>query len=102
VPGAPTPIWMGSLDDANNPTCDLAHAADPTRCKPCTQVNGCLNPCDSCELCVGKRALPVGCEQGGCTTPVCPTGLTPCGTPCLPACPTGEICITGCCAPIPR
>src|SRR5690349_20572194 len=40
VPGAPTPIWMGSIDASGNPTCDLAHVADPLKCRPCTQVAG--------------------------------------------------------------
>lgn len=102
VQGAPTPIWMGSLDESGNPTCDLAHVADPTRCKPCSQVPGCLNPCGECELCVGKTTLPAACEQNGCATPVCPFGRPSCGTPCLAACRSGETCITGCCVQVPR
>ena len=102
VPGAPTAIWVGSLDENDNPTCDLAHVADPTRCTPCTQVGACLNPCDACELCVGKRTLPPECEGGECKTPVCPTGASPCGTSCLPPCQSGEVCITGCCIPEPH
>lgn len=96
IPGAPTAVWLGSVDQNGN-HCDLAHVADPSRCRPCTQVTACLNPCDTCELCVGKRTLPSGCGQGGCETPVCPPAYQPCGTPCLPACQTGEICVTGCC-----
>jgi hypothetical protein len=102
IPGAPTPVWLGSVDSAGAPSCDFDHVGDPTRCRPCTQVAACLNPCDSCELCIGKRSLPPGCERGGCTTPVCPAGFPPCGTPCLPACRTGETCITGCCVQDPR
>ena len=103
VPGAQTPIWMGSVDSAGKGTCDLAHVGDPTRCRPCTQVAACLNTCETCELCVGKRSLPASCGDGSsCAVPLCPGSLNPCGTPCLPACRTGEICITGCCAKEPR
>jgi hypothetical protein len=102
LPGASTPIFMGSQDGAGNGTCDLAHVNDPTRCRPCTQVAGCLNPCDTCELCVGKRELPASCSEAGCAVPVCPAGLAPCGTPCLPKCDEGQICITGCCVREPH
>jgi len=99
IPGAPTPVWLGSVDDLGNPTCDLAHVADPTRCKPCTQVQGCLNPCDTCELCIGKQVLPPSC--GGSPPPTCPAPKcavgTPCGSDCLPSCPDGQACVTGCC-----
>jgi hypothetical protein len=101
VPGAPTPIWLGSVDAAGIASCDRAHLADPTRCRPCTQVSGCLNPCDICELCVGKATLPPECGTG-CASPECPAGQTPCGTPCLPACQNGTTCITGCCVPGPH
>lgn len=102
VPGAPTPVWLGSVDAQGRGTCDLAHAADPNLCKPCTQVSGCLNPCDTCELCVGKRELPASCPGATCVAPSCPAGLLPCGTPCLPACPLGETCVTGCCVEPPH
>lgn len=102
VAGASTPVWLGSQDDAGNPLCDLAHVADPTRCKPCTQVPSCLNPCDECERCIGKTQLPATCREGGsCPVPQCTRG-TPCGDPCLPACPAGHWCITGCCVEPPR
>lgn len=97
IPGAPTPVWVGSTDDLDNATCDLAHVADPTRCRPCTQVTSCLNVCEHCELCVGKPTLPPDCPaDGGCAVPVC-DGEIPC-SPCLPPCPYGYSCITGCCA----
>jgi hypothetical protein len=99
--------------------------SDPTKCKPCTQVNGCFNDCKTCELCIGKTTLPPECTPGGsggaggsggtgpgtggsggaggsgsCVPPVCPTGIQPCGVACLPSCPSGTYCITGCCQPI--
>jgi len=96
------PFWLGSVFAQGSPSCDIDHIADPTRCKPCTQVTACLNPCEDCELCVGKRVLPASCSSGGCVTPSCPAGLTPCGTPCLPGCPSGQACITGCCVTAPH
>ncbi len=99
IPGAPTPVWLGSTDALGNPSCDSAHAADPSRCKPCTQVAGCLNPCETCELCVGKRELPASCAPTPaptCTAPACANGPA-CGLDCLPQCPAGEACVTGCC-----
>jgi hypothetical protein len=100
--GASTPVWLGSVDDRNQSTCDLEHAADPTRCKPCTQVTSCLNRCDPCERCIGKTELPAGCNPGGgCPTPTCDRGA-PCGSPCLPPCSPGQSCVTGCCVDPPR
>ena len=103
IPGAPTPafVFLGSVDDFGN-TCDLSHLADPARCRPCTQVAACRNPCETCERCVGKTGLPPSCGNGtACPAPVCPGGH-PCGADCLPACPNGQACITGCCIDPPR
>jgi hypothetical protein len=101
VPGAATPIWLGS-SDANGQSCDLAHVGDPTRCKPCTQVPSCLNPCETCERCIGKSTLPSSCSPGtGCPIPECVHGA-PCGDSCLADCPSGQSCITGCCQANPR
>lgn len=97
IPGAPTPVWVGSVDALGSPTCDAAHVADPSRCHPCTQVEACRNPCDTCERCVGKTELPPSCGMGvDCPAPVCPQGQ-PCGAACLGPCPAGQACITGCC-----
>jgi hypothetical protein len=96
-------VFIGSVDDQGNPSCDLEHIADPTRCKPCTQEPSCANPCDSCEICVGKRTLEPGCMGGGaCVAPKCGTLLEPCGLDCLPGCPAGFACVTGCCIEPPR
>jgi hypothetical protein len=103
VPGAATPVFVGSVDPLGNPTCDLAHVGDPARCRPCTQVEACRNPCDACERCVGKTELPPSCNPGStCPAPICPAGEHPCGASCLPACPSGQACITGCCVAPPR
>jgi hypothetical protein len=98
VAGASTAIWIGSTDSAGNPTCDLAHIADPTRCRPCTQVESCLNPCDHCELCVGKRELPADCVTDSGSTGQCPDGVAPCGLPEQAPCSAGSYCVTGCCS----
>jgi hypothetical protein len=113
-------------------TCSLADINDPTKCPTCVQSADCLNTCDKCELCVGKDTLPPECTPppgtggaggaggtsssaggaggtvstggagGTCAAPSCPTISQPCGLDCLPACPTGQYCLTGCCITPPR
>jgi len=97
IPGAPTPVWVGSVDETGSPSCDRASLGDPSRCHPCTQDPSCLNPCEPCELCVGKTTLPAECSDSGCTPPACSRNRQACGLPCLPRCPSGTSCITGCC-----
>jgi hypothetical protein len=99
---------------------------------PCIKSTGCNNDCGRCELCIGKTTLPPDCNPGtggtagtggtgtggtagttggsgggggtgGCPTPTCGAGIQPCGVACLPGCPAGRYCLTGCCvAPPPR
>ncbi len=126
VPGASTPIWLGSKDSSDNGTCTLKDVGDPSKCKPCTIVTGCFNDCKECELCLGKTTLPPSCfpgtggspgtggaggtagsggsggTGGSCVTPVCPAGVQPCGVSCLPGCPNGDYCLTGCCVATPK
>jgi hypothetical protein len=104
IPGTNSAVFIGSVDDADTPTCDSAHITDMKRCKPCTPVDSCLNDCKECELCFGKRVLPPGCGQEGpaCAAPECPPSSAGCGLECLPACTTGRSCITGCCTEPPR
>jgi hypothetical protein len=97
IPGAPTTVWLGSENPAGTGSCTLAKLGDPAFCKPCTQVPACLNPCDVCELCVGKPTLPPQC-----TEQACPAGALKCGLPGQAACPDGESCITGCCQANPQ
>lgn len=82
-------------------TCNIASVDDPTKCKPCTQNAGCTNPCDTCELCVGKTTLPPECapagSDGGTAGQVCSDGSPVCNG--SVACPTGTFCLTGCCVP---
>jgi hypothetical protein len=89
--------WLGSEDGNGNGTCDLAGAADPTKCRPCEPVPACLNACDPCELCIGKSAVAPGCAPAD----QCPDGLQPCGLPGQGCCPSDHSCITGCCQPNP-
>jgi hypothetical protein len=73
-------------------------------------VTQCSNPCDHCELCIGKTTLPSDCGEGGgdagtdSGTPIqqCGSDYVPCGPGTnipLDGCPTGTGCITGCCLP---
>lgn len=96
--GGGSHVWINSEDTIGYPTCEIEHATDPTKCKPCTPVPSCINPCEDCELCLGKPDLDPGCgdEQ------VCPAGRQRCGLPCQPGCPEGEYCLTGCCVPAPQ
>lgn len=113
-PAAPgTYVFAGSENAAGQGTCDVASLADPAKCKACTPVAGCSNPCGRCQLCFGKTAadLPADCfvtpdggtpgADGGVVNPgQCPSGEQPCGlagqAPCVP----GFYCTTGCCQPI--
>lgn len=101
------------------PTCDSKSLDDPTKCPPCTQSTQCGNPCDPCELCLGKNELPKECQgasgaagasgsggaagagaagtsAGGAPAgPQCPAGAVSC-TQAQP-CAAGYYCLTGCC-----
>jgi hypothetical protein len=103
IPGAPTPIRLAA-------TCTAADFGNPAKCPTCTQVTQCSNPCDHCEICIGKPTLPADCAPGGTDggtdgppPPTCGSDYQPCGpgTP-TPAdqCPQGLGCITGCCTPL--
>ena len=96
VPGAATPIWLGSEDGSGNGTCTLADAADPTKCAPCDIVQSCFNTCENCEICIGKPVLPPEC-----TCQECPPNVQLCGPPCGTPCPAGSFCNNGCCAASP-
>jgi hypothetical protein len=89
-------VYLGTLDGAVG-TCNLDVVEDPALCHPCTQVNGCLNTCEECEICLGQVELPPGCEKQ-----VCPEGIQPCGLAGQDPCPETLSCITGCCVPNPQ
>jgi hypothetical protein len=86
-------VYLGSEDAGGNGTCNLAVADQPDKCHSCTQVAGCLNTCENCELCLGKDTLPPEC--GGSQT--CLYGA-PCGQPGQAECSGQTFCLTGCCA----
>jgi hypothetical protein len=93
VPGVDTPIRLAA-------TCTAADFNNPAKCPACTQVTQCSNPCERCEICVGKPTVPADCAaDGGTPVPQCNGGI-PCGpgtdTP-ADACPTNYGCVTGCC-----
>jgi hypothetical protein len=98
IPGAPSPIRLAA-------TCTAADFGDPAKCPPCTQVTQCANPCDHCEICIGKPTLPADCGPVDAGTPPLPScgAYTACGpgTGVDPSqCPTNTGCVTGCCLPI--
>ena len=106
LPGAPTPVWLGSVvDGTNDGTCTIDVVGDPAKCKPCTMVPGCGNGCGKCEVCIGKPlpdpdCVPDGGYDGG-VTGQCPAGVQPCGLQGQALCPGGSYCITGCCRATP-
>ena len=92
-------------------TCSSATLDDATKCNPCTQAADCANPCDRCELCVGKTSIPADCATapgadsgaadgggGGTGGQICSNGAQVCNANL--ACPSGTYCLTGCCTPI--
>ena len=101
-------VWLGSRDANGVPVCDLEHANDPMRCKPCKLVNSCWKPCGRCQLCIGKDTVPDDClpkdagggGDGGGGDKQCPGGEDACGLPGQPPCKAAYYCITGCCQPI--
>jgi hypothetical protein len=58
-------VWLGSMDNAGNPTCSIDTVADPTKCRPCTKVNSCNKECGRCQLCIGKDTIPADCYMSG-------------------------------------
>ena len=80
----------GSRDVRLSATCSIADIDDPAKCPPCTMVADCQNPCDRCELCIGKTSIPADCTGGQtCSVGQACNDTTPC--------PTGTYCLTGCC-----
>ena len=94
VPGTSTTatVFLESGHVQGPHLCDMASLTDPTKCAPCTQVPSCLNPCDACELCVGKTELPASCADQ-----TCPAGVQKCGLVGQAPCLQGQSCIMGCC-----
>jgi hypothetical protein len=97
VPGGNTPIWVGSRDANGNPSCTTNVLNDPSKCHPCTIVQGCFNDCDTCELCFNKPVLPPEC-----LCQECDPGEQLCGPPCGTPCGPGYFCNNGCCTLAPQ
>ena len=95
--GSQSFVWLGSEGDDLMPSCSLDAAQDPSKCHPCEPVPGCMNACDTCEVCLGKTSVPAGCDEAL----QCAPGVQPCGLPGQACCPSGFYCITGCCQPEP-
>jgi hypothetical protein len=102
VPGAPTPIRLAA-------TCTAADFGNPAKCPTCTQVTQCNNPCERCEICIGKPTIPADCTPAvdggtdGPPPPNCGSDFQACGPGTnIPAngCPQGSGCVTGCCIPV--
>jgi len=84
-------VWLQSASAAAE--CPIDQALNPAVCHPCTPNLSCMNACDHCELCLGKQALPPDCAAQSCSN-----GAQRCGLPCDATCPSGQFCLTGCCA----
>ena len=91
-------VWIGSTQH-NVGSCTEAMLADPAACRPCTPVTATLNPCEACEVCVGRPKPLAECSTNQAR---CPASMNTCGQPGEAACVAGEYCITGCCAPSPK
>lgn len=114
IPGAPTTVFLDSKGVDGLGKCTWDKLADPTACHPCTQVAGCLNECDPCEVCVGKPLPGPECnpgsggggqggngQGGGDPGSQCPAGVQACGLPGQAPCGTNQFCLTGCCYAVP-
>lgn len=91
-PDGPRNIYIGAFV-GNSGSCTFADIRDPGKCPTCTPVPSCLNPCETCEVCIGHPPPPPSCtpeEQ-------CPGGEQACGLSGQADCPPGSFCITGCC-----
>jgi len=105
--------------------CTADKFGDPAVCARCTQSTTCVNPCDTCEICLGRpvptdpSCFPPPADggagtggsggaggssgtggTGGTPPPVCPANVTTCGPGgqvAVDACPAGFYCQTGCC-----
>ena len=91
IPGAPTPIRLAA-------TCTAADFGDPAKCPPCTQVTQCSNPCDHCEICIGKPTLPADCTTGdaGRAAPTARPAAQQCGSDFVPCGPGTNTPVDGC------
>jgi hypothetical protein len=94
-------VFIGTRDAEGKATCNYDTRDDNEACHPCTQVVGCQNKCDRCEVCLGKNEVPDDCypdEPSENPYPGrCPEGVAACGSDIGVQCAAGSYCITGCC-----
>jgi len=99
-------VWLGSVvEGTNDGTCTFDDVLDTTLCRPCTPVGNCFNPCETCEICIGRPTLPPECMTppdggvpDGWVPPMrCAPDVQPCGLPGDADCPMDYYCVTGCC-----
>jgi hypothetical protein len=121
--GSGKTVWLGSVGADGTTVCTIADLDNPDICHPCIQVAACNNPCDPCEICIGKPMPDPGCNPGttssstgaggststGSTTSTgsgggtqCPAGVQECGLPGQSPCAQGYFCVTGCCYQVPQ
>jgi len=82
----PIDVWLDSSTD-----CSLENLA---ACQPCTsRIEECGNVCGGCEICIGQSEPIDGCRENFCEN----------GERCSTQddCACGEMCILGCCLPLP-
>jgi hypothetical protein len=89
-------VWIGA-GTAPLEGCSADRLEDALACPPCTPVDGCNNPCEECETCIGGSGPSPDCEapdepRCGASTPQCGAGAV---------CPSGRYCVTGCCIIVP-
>jgi hypothetical protein len=77
--------------------CSLATLDDPDLCQVCIKAPECENPCETCELCLGKGPADLPGQCAG-SSPACGDGEPSCDPehPCSPE----FYCQWGCCLPI--
>ena len=91
-------VWLGSTD-RNVGSCNEDTVDDAAACHPCTPVPSAFNPCDACEVCVGRTAPAASCAD---SSNRCPRGEQACGQLGEAACDVDQYCITGCCEAAPK
>jgi hypothetical protein len=77
--------------------CALATLSDPDLCQRCTKAPDCENPCEACELCLGKGPADLPSQCAG-SPPACGDGEPSCDS--QRPCAAGFYCQWGCCLPI--
>lgn len=74
--------------------CQLDKLDDASTCPLCTPVLSCFNPCDKCEVCVGREP-----DASCASTARCKAGQKSCSAD--EPCERGDYCLTGCCVLFP-